>query len=680
MTHSHAQAPSSLRYSQGINLTYTQGYAIPYNFFQYDGAEATSISITPPLPAGITFVTDISLNEGSMWGTPTATAASTDHLVTVTNPDGSATLGINVTVFEPGSNKVYINTNTILKNSVSEGFSSAVICWLTDSSAKQDIRPALRKMRTGSLRFPYGHLSDNYLWHDIDEGDPLSGLRPIVASDSQTPSFWTWATNRDGTFIDAMDFDEYMSICTELEIQPLVVVNILSHKYTNGPSLDRLIETAAAWVQYAKDKNYEVAYWQIGNEIDHHPDLITQSEYVSAYHQMVDAMKAVDPTILTGTGLLGNINYLRAVVDANPDNVDFLSAHQYLWQFDLDTYENWRDYTGSLIPNVNNAVTVSKENGNIPVLITETNTYGPSPLLEGNSVNNFLKALCWFQLLMEQMYAENVQFSYYWGTTDPWNISNGGLADDETYTLLKNDATLSMRAEISRIVNENTLDNLVSSSTSISKVRTYASVDASKDRVNLFFLNKDTISHPVNVTVDGTSIPPYYSIRHYTADSPDSFSANYVNSTEEISITANSFSMDLPPLCVTVISFYQERNFETLFSHLLPEEDENSDGKSNYLNYAHGFDPENPIHREGFRFDGETLLFAVRNNVTDVHSTLYRSPNLSDWYDMIPVIDYVATLKSQDSEQSIYRGVIDKLYLDQDEYFFRQDFSTSDPQ
>ncbi|MDQ8192950.1 hypothetical protein QEH59_00835 [Coraliomargarita sp. SDUM461004] len=151
---------------------------------------------------------------------------------------------------------------------------------------------------------------------------------------------------------------------------------MLSHKYTNGPTLEHLIDTAAAWVQYAKDKNYNVAYWQIGNEIDHHPTLMTQAEYVSAYHQMVDAMKLVDPDIQTGPRLLSNINYMRAVVNAGSDNVDFFSAHQYIWPLELDNYESWRDFTGNMIPAIDNAVTVSRENDDLPILITETNAHG----------------------------------------------------------------------------------------------------------------------------------------------------------------------------------------------------------------------------------------------------------------------------------------------------------------
>ncbi|MDQ8194157.1 hypothetical protein QEH59_06960 [Coraliomargarita sp. SDUM461004] len=675
MTQSYAQAPSNLRYSQGEFLVYTQGDTIPYNFFQYDGAEATSISITPPLPAGITFVTDTSLNEGSMWGTPTVTAHPTDHLITVRNAQGSATISINVAVYAAGNNKVLINTNTSLKHSISDGFASAVTCWLTDSSERQDIKPSLERMRTGSLRFPYGHLSDNYLWHDIDAGNPHAGLHPIIASTSQPPAGWSWATSNDDTFINAMDFDEYMSICTELGIKPLVVVNMLSHKYSNGPSLSHLIDTAAAWVQYAKDKNYEVAYWQIGNEIDHHSNLLSRTEYVTAYHQMVDAMKAINPDILTGPGILSDMNYMRAVTDANPNNVDFLSAHQYIWSLDIDTYEKWRDFTGNMIPAIDNAVTVSREYNNMPILITETNAYGSAALLEGNTVNNFLKALCWFELLMQQVHAENAVYSYYWGTSDPWNYQNGGLSNEESYTLLKNDATLSMRAEISRFVNEYTLDEMVQSQTSISRLRTYASLNSANDRINLFFLNKDSNRQPIDVTVNGMNLPENYSVRSYSADSPHSLVASYTNSAEGVSISGNSFTMELLPLSITVVSFYAERSFQTLFPYLLMEADENLDGKSNYLNYAQGFNPSHSAPTGGINFNGESFQFVVRNNATDVQYALYWTTDFSEWNPMTAGIDYTTTLESQDTEQKVYKGILAESLLQKDKCFFLQSFN-----
>ena len=111
--------------------------------------------------------------------------------------------------------------------------------------------------------------------------------------------------NPDGSFPKGMNFDEYMSLCRSLHLEPLVVVNALSYKYEQGPTLEQLAASAKAWVSYARSKNYKVAYWQIGNEVDHHGALITKREYVDAYNQIARAMKDADPTIRVGPGILG---------------------------------------------------------------------------------------------------------------------------------------------------------------------------------------------------------------------------------------------------------------------------------------------------------------------------------------------------------------------------------------
>jgi hypothetical protein len=98
-----------------------------------------------------------------------------------------------------------------------------------------------RRTMAGALRFPFGHLANNYLW---DTGTYGGELVPKVATMQKAPAKnMKWAINPDGTFMNAMDFDEFITICKDLGVEPLVVVNVMSHKY-GGPSKDDL-KTAA---------------------------------------------------------------------------------------------------------------------------------------------------------------------------------------------------------------------------------------------------------------------------------------------------------------------------------------------------------------------------------------------------------------------------------------------------
>lgn len=672
------QSPSNLNYSKGVNFVYELGEPIEYNFFTYDGADATSVTISPALPSGITFVTDISKNEASMYGTPGSLSSATDHVVTVTNGDGSTSITINVAV--EGSIKCVVEAGNVTRAAVPKGFASAVSCWLTDSAARRDVKPAFKKAGLGSLRYPYGHLADNYIWHDINAGDPMDGLKPVVASDA-IPANWSWSTNPDGSFIDAMDFDEYMDLCVELDIQPLVVINILSHKYKddNPPTLQHLIDTAVAWVQYAKDKNYEVAYWQIGNEIDHHRDIISSAQYTTAYHRVVDAMKAVDPGILTGPGILSNKSYMNSVVAQKSSNVNFLSAHQYMFAFDFYTYEQWRDHRKNLKPNVDNAISVSRSNGDIPVLVTETNARGDDEFLLGNKDNNWLKALCWFEHLIQQVHGENVAYSYLWGTTDPWSESKGGTPDDETSTLLLEDSSLSMRGEICKLVNDFLLNDMVKVDLTESRQRAYASVTTAKDRVNIFLLNKDKNAATADVSLSGMSLPEHYSVRQFSSDDPTSYEAGFL--TKDLQdLGADSFSIELEPLSVTVVSFYPEKTFDTVFSYLLPEGDEDGNGSANYLEYAQGYEPGAGNISAGLEVDSSNALnYRVRKDASDVHYVLERSEDFIAWEPLILNQDYTEEVIGEDANQLMLKTQIDEKHFNDKKWFVRQSFTTTEP-
>ena len=93
----------------------------------------------------------------------------------------------------------------------------------------------------------------------------------IMFTHSLTGVVRTWAVNpTDGTFLKDLSFDEYVGICKRNGIEPLIVVNAQSYKYTGGPSYETLKISALEWVRYANiTKGYGIKYWQIGNEVEH---------------------------------------------------------------------------------------------------------------------------------------------------------------------------------------------------------------------------------------------------------------------------------------------------------------------------------------------------------------------------------------------------------------------------
>ena len=86
-------APSSISYTPS-SFTLTKGTAMTTATPSASGGDVTSWSISPTLPAGLSFST----SNGSISGTPTAVDASTSYTVTATNAGGSGTATVNIVV------------------------------------------------------------------------------------------------------------------------------------------------------------------------------------------------------------------------------------------------------------------------------------------------------------------------------------------------------------------------------------------------------------------------------------------------------------------------------------------------------------------------------------------------------------------------------------------------------
>lgn len=82
-----------ISYAQS-SVSYVVGTAITSLLPTNTGSPATSWSVSPALPAGISF----NSNTGQISGTPTIAASATNHTVTATNSAGSSTFVINITV------------------------------------------------------------------------------------------------------------------------------------------------------------------------------------------------------------------------------------------------------------------------------------------------------------------------------------------------------------------------------------------------------------------------------------------------------------------------------------------------------------------------------------------------------------------------------------------------------
>jgi uncharacterized repeat protein (TIGR01451 family) len=86
-------APSGITYSPS-SFTLTNNVAMTTVIPSSSGGTVTSWSISPALPAGLSFST----SNGSIFGTPTAVASSANYTITATNAGGSGTATVTIQV------------------------------------------------------------------------------------------------------------------------------------------------------------------------------------------------------------------------------------------------------------------------------------------------------------------------------------------------------------------------------------------------------------------------------------------------------------------------------------------------------------------------------------------------------------------------------------------------------
>jgi len=109
------QPPSNLSYSSPV--TYTTGTAITNNTPTVSGGAVASWSISPSLPAGLSFST----STGVISGTPTTVTSQANYTVTATNAAGSTTATVTITIalgaptnlsYSPNSSLGYVTGGT----------------------------------------------------------------------------------------------------------------------------------------------------------------------------------------------------------------------------------------------------------------------------------------------------------------------------------------------------------------------------------------------------------------------------------------------------------------------------------------------------------------------------------------------------------------------------------------
>ncbi|MCG9129981.1 hypothetical protein JT359_20530 [Candidatus Poribacteria bacterium] len=144
-----------------------------------------------------------------------------------------------------------------------------------------------KALRPKTLRFPGGTVGNFYHWNISGfKQEEMNSTLSTQLNRRNRGNYTKLQKRRDGI----ISFDDYMKLCQDLNITPVIVVNM----WTGNP------EQSAAWVRYTMEKGYKVDYWELGNEyyLPHYVKKFrTANIYMNEAKKHALAMKAVNPEI-----------------------------------------------------------------------------------------------------------------------------------------------------------------------------------------------------------------------------------------------------------------------------------------------------------------------------------------------------------------------------------------------
>jgi alpha-N-arabinofuranosidase len=222
---------------------------------------------------------------------------------------------------------------------------------------RREVVSALATLHSGVYRFPGGNfVSGPYDWRDAI-GDP-----------DRRPPRWdpVWRALQPNDF----GLDEFMQLCTLLDVAPYVAVNAgfgdafsagAEVEYANGAASTPMGRMRAA---NGHPKPYGVRYWGLGNEMwgDWQYGYMALDQWIAKQGQVARAMRRADPTIvlvapgampdaMTGSGMakkltgqavaepMGKADWSAALLSRSIDDFEILSQHFYVYggtHYDLE--------------------------------------------------------------------------------------------------------------------------------------------------------------------------------------------------------------------------------------------------------------------------------------------------------------------------------------------------------
>jgi len=199
-----------------------------------------------------------------------------------------------------------------------------------------DVLALVRELAPTIMRYPGGNFVSGYNWED--------GVGPVDKRPRRLDL--AWKSTEPNTF----GTNEFVAWCQRAGIEPMLAVNLGTRgaddarrllEYCNHPSGTELSDLRCS---HGWEAPHRIKFWCLGNEMDGpwQMDAKTAHEYGRIAHETAKMMRWTDPTVeLAACGSSGRFmptygEWERVVLEHTFDDVEFISLHTYLVDYDND--------------------------------------------------------------------------------------------------------------------------------------------------------------------------------------------------------------------------------------------------------------------------------------------------------------------------------------------------------
>ncbi|AQQ08459.1 Intracellular exo-alpha-(1-_5)-L-arabinofuranosidase [Sedimentisphaera cyanobacteriorum] len=411
----------------------------------------------------------------------------------------------------------------------------------------------LKNLPIRVLRFPGGTDSDNYLWDAHRVHDP-----------NRWPAY-------QGP--ESMDTDRFISLCRQINAEPLMVVNTEIAFFENPK---RSVELAADWVHYCNiEKNYNIKYWEIGNEPYFHTRF-NAKEYARLFIKIAKAMKAVDPDIKIAAVGNWNIDYPGRKAMISSKNLEKAQRLEVKYEngnwdlydkiHELETVENppkwwsnvfdiagphidivsvhWYFNTRYQLPNMQKKLNRLKNltrqkipSKEIPIIITEWNVHK-----QGVKKNRRLLALA---KAIGKFIDSDVQMAFYWPLFGFGNHHPRSLLDHRDNSTLPN-------YELLHLFSKNMGTHRIQSTAASENAPYHFASIARKKQISVFLVNSKEKSQKISLVLQGSPAKNYQLTTLIARNTPK-LHFDTRKRTMTLKYSRSPLTFELPPLSITLV-------------------------------------------------------------------------------------------------------------------------------